>query len=88
MLEVSRSFWEKGLQKLQEGSVLGRMCQSTSSALEVAAGYITQENRHGRKPCCCFLLQTTAPGMPEQPLLRDDSGDGCVLSCPVLLVLH
>lgn len=27
-----------GLQKLQEDSVLGRMCQSISSALEVAAG--------------------------------------------------
>lgn len=27
-----------GLQKLQEGWMLGRTCQSTSSALEVAAG--------------------------------------------------
>lgn len=37
---------------------------------------------------CCLLSETTALVMAEQPLLRDNSRDGCVLSCPVLLVLH
>ena len=70
---------------------MGRTCGSTSSALAVLPGsWINNAKRspHARKPRCCLLLETTAPATPEQPLLRDDSRDGCVLSCPVLLVLH
>lgn len=63
---------------LREG-LLPSVCPSVLLAKGPAAGSSFQEH---------FLPETTAPVTPEQPLPRDDSRDGYVLSCPVLLVLH
>lgn len=78
LLEVSRSLWER--RHGQQGCEIHRRAQCWRGDADPP-----MPESHA---ACCLLLETTALVMAEQPLLRDNSRDGFVLSCPVLLVLH